>query len=377
MRDYYIGLMSGTSLDAIDVVLADCKDRYPILVASHNEPLSDPMRDEILALCEPCENELERMMSLDVQLGRLFAQSVKNLLAKAQYNAQDICAIGCHGQTLRHLSDRAYPATLQIGDPNIIAENTGITTVADFRRRDMATGGHGAPLVPAFHAAMFQTSNHDRVVLNIGGIANITLLPSDQGMPITGFDTGPGNILMDIWAKQHLHTPMDHNGQWAQSGQVDAQLLANMLQTAYFDLPPPKSTGREYFNLKWLTTLLTEHNHVSAADVQTTLCELTAHSITQAIIKFAPLAQEVLICGGGTQNFYLVDRLTILLPKLNVHSSIDLGMDPNWIEALAFAWLAKQTIEGKPGNIPTVTGAKQARVLGGIYRSGGSQNHHR
>jgi len=364
---YYIGLMSGTSLDAIDAALVHFSDAHCELQQQLALPIPDNMRQQALALLIPGENELLRMSQLDVLFGRLFARAVNTLLEASAVSAAQVKAIGSHGQTLRHYPDAEYPATLQIGDPNIIAELTGITTVADFRRRDMAAGGQGAPLAPAFHQALLQDNQTNRVVLNLGGIANITVLPKDQNTAATGFDTGPANGLIDAWAERHLHTPMDTNGDWAASGAPDQALLNALLDDTYFSQPPPKSSGRETFNLQWLEKTLSDFPAVKANDVQATLVELSVVSIARAITKYAPATEQVLICGGGVHNPYLMQRLAAQLPEQAVASSQITGIDPDWVEAMAFAWLAKQTLAGKAGNLPAVTGAQHAVILGAIY----------
>lgn len=380
MSDLFIGLMSGTSMDAADAALVDLSGDKPKLIAAHRTPLTSELRAALLALCAPGPNEIERIAELDARLGEIFADSTLALLKKAGVNATEVLAIGSHGQTVRHQPTGPYPFSLQIGNPALIAQRTGITTVADFRRADIAAGGQGAPLVPAFHNAVFRSSEHDRVVVNIGGIANITILPKDAKQFVTGFDTGPGNVLLDAWAERHLGKRMDEDGRFAASGKVQEDLLAQLLQDDYFSLAPPKSTGREHFNMAWLDTILHQHplshqgegggeGENSAQDTQATLCELTAASIAQAIHHHAPQTREVLICGGGAHNAHLMQRLRARLKSCSVESTEKHGINPDWVEAMAFAWLAKQTLEGKLGNLPAVTGATRAVVLGGIYKS--------
>jgi len=358
--------MSGTSADAIDAVLAEFSP-HPVLVASHSYTLPASLKQEIHALSRPGHNEIERAFDLDAALGELFAKSVGELLSKTEINPRDILAIGSHGQTIRHRPATAEKPgfSWQIGDPNIIAERTGITTVADFRRRDIAAGGQGAPLVPAFHHAIFHSTDRDRVVLNIGGISNITWLPA-QGSVI-GFDTGPGNTLMDAWIQRHKGLPFDRNGDWAATGNKSSALLEKLLDDSYFSLPAPKSSGPERFNLAWLDKILHEpaFSTLSPEDIQATLLDLTVQSVASSIRPYAP--DEVYVCGGGYRNTQLMKRLQIALPESIPGSTADLGVDPEWAEALAFAWLAKQTIEGKPGNMEAVTGAERKCVLGGIY----------
>ncbi|MEJ2142935.1 MAG: anhydro-N-acetylmuramic acid kinase [Gammaproteobacteria bacterium] len=367
MGAYYIGLMSGTSMDGIDAALVELDDNHCQLIAHHTHPIPDELQQSLLSLIEPGDNELARMMDCDVQLGNLFAVAANALLTKSDINSSQVIAIGSHGQTLRHYPDSKNPSTLQIGDANIIAHETGIMTVADFRRRDMAAGGQGAPLVPAFHKVMFSTDKNDQVVVNIGGIANITLLPADSDKKVCGFDTGPGNCLMDELAQQHLKLAYDRDGEWGASGHVHPGLLERMLNEPYFARTAPKSTGREYFNHQWLTELLKSFPNLAAQDIQATLCELTAQTICDAIICSMPSAKRVLICGGGVHNTALMNRLDELLIEQQVASTEIDNIDPDWVEAMAFAWLAKQTLENKPGNLPEVTGARHPVVLGAIY----------
>ncbi|HEB55729.1 MAG TPA: anhydro-N-acetylmuramic acid kinase [Gammaproteobacteria bacterium] len=364
---YYIGLMSGTSLDAVDAALVyfhkqDCQLRQHIAF-----PIADDIRRQALSLLNPGDNELARLCRLDVQLGRLFAKAVETLLAQANLDSSAIRAIGSHGQTLRHYPDDEFPTSLQIGDPNIIAEQTGITTVADFRRRDMAAGGQGAPLVPAFHQAMLHDSRYNRVVVNIGGIANITVLAKDLNQAVIGFDTGPGNALLDSWTQQRRQQRYDKEGQWAASGTCHQALLDDLLNDPYFEQIPPKSTGRETFNLQWLKKSLQNFPALTPADIQATLVELTAISIARAILKHSSNTEQIFICGGGIHNTFLMQRLAAHLPKQTIQSTSSAGIDPDWVEAMAFAWLARQTLNGKTGNLASVTGACQPLILGGIY----------
>lgn len=362
MANLFIGLMSGTSLDGIDAALVDFSDPQPKVIATHYAPYSQEVREKILALCQTGENEIQRMGELDVALGKAFAQAANQLLSSQSFKASDIQAIGSHGQTIRH-----YPQsfTLQIGDPNIIAAETGITTVADFRRKDIAYGGHGAPLVPAFHQQIFSDTTKNRVIVNIGGIANITLLSAKNAENIIGFDTGPGNVLMDAWITLQKNESHDKNGAWAATGKIQQDLLQQLLSDQYFQLPAPKSTGREHFNLAWLKQQLS--SSLNGEDVQATLAELTARTIFNDIQKLIP-SGEILVCGGGTHNAFLMSRLTeIAKPHFSVASTKQYGVDPDWVEALAFAWLARQTLKQRPGNLPSVTGAKKLAVLGGIY----------
>lgn len=366
MTQLYIGLMSGTSMDAADAALVDFSADTPKLIATHRTPLSSELRAALLALCVPGPNEIERMAQLDTQLGELFAATALALLKKADVKPGEVQAIGSHGQTVRHQPSGPYPFSLQIGNPALIAQLTGITTVADFRRADIAAGGQGAPLAPAFHNAVLRSAQQDRAVVNIGGMANITVLPKDTQQSVTGFDTGPGNVFLDAWAERHLGKRMDEDGRFAASGKVSENLLGALLRDNYFSLAPPKSTGREHFNMAWLDAALKNYGNVSTQDVQATLCELTAASITDAVKKYAPTTQELLVCGGGAHNTHLMQRLRAHLQPCTVESTEKYGVSPGWMEAMAFAWLAKQTLEGKPGNLPNVTGAKRAVVLGTI-----------
>jgi anhydro-N-acetylmuramic acid kinase len=367
-NDLYIGLMSGTSADGIDAALVDFSQSQPTVVATYYSPYSATMRDKILALCQKGEDEIQRLGELDLLLGKAFAQAVGNLLKQQSLSSSAIKAIGSHGQSIRHLPHHPHRFTIQIGDPNIIAAETGITTVADFRRKDIAFGGQGAPLVPAFHQHVLASDQINRVIVNIGGIANITLLPQKNPGPIIGFDTGPGNVLLDGWINTDQRESHDKNGAWGAQGKVDSALLDRLLADHYFELPPPKSTGREHFNLVWLQKYLHAHGKtISPVDVQTTLVELTASSLLLGIRKYLQQG-EILVCGGGAHNTFLMARLQALAgPTFMVDSTQKYGIDPDWVEAMAFAWLARQTLNRQPGNLPSVTGARQTAVLGGVY----------
>ncbi len=367
--DLYIGLMSGTSLDGIDAALVHfAEGTPPTLQASHHQPLPADLRAELEALTRPGEDELTRLCRADVLMGRELAAAVKALLAKTGIDRSAVRAIGSHGQTVRHLPAGDTPTTLQIGDPNIIAEQTGITTVADFRRRDMAAGGQGAPLVPAFHQAVFAQPGEARAVLNIGGIANLTLLPGDD-RPVIGFDTGPGNALMDAWIRHHLDQPCDAGGEWARRGRVDPELLGTLLDDPYFSTPPPKSTGRDHFHLAWARDLQPGLDRLRPEDVMATFLELTAVTIARALQATAPDTRLLLVCGGGVHNRHLMGRLQANLPGVTIASTHTAGVDPDWVEAMAFAWLARRALTGKPGNLPSVTGASHHVPLGAIYSS--------
>ena len=365
--DLYIGLMSGTSLDGIDAALVRFDDEQISVLESICLPLSLNLKNKIKSLISDSENEINRLMALDIELAQQFAIAVKKLLKKSNKNKEDIVAIGSHGQTIRHLPTAEFPSTLQIADPNIIAELTNITTVADFRRRDMAAGGQGAPLVPAFHQQVFSDNKKNRVILNLGGIANITILPADKNKAVIGFDTGPANTLMNHWIQQQQNKNFDDGGKWAATGKINSDFLELLLSDDYFKLTPPKSTGTEYFNPAWLTKNISEFPFLAAEDVQTTLTAFTATTIKNAITQYAEESDEIIICGGGVHNEFLLQQLNYALPEIEINSSENYGLDPDYIEATAFAWLAKQTMEHKTGNLPEVTGAKQAVILGGIY----------
>ncbi|SDS31662.1 anhydro-N-acetylmuramic acid kinase [Opitutus sp. GAS368] len=365
--ELFIGALSGTSIDGIDVALVRF-DPQPALVASHSLPYPEELRRELLALGTPGENEIDRLGRADVLAGRCFAQAVNELLAKAALPPEAVGAVGSHGQTIRHRPAGPAAFTLQIGDPNVIAALTGIPVVADFRRKDMALGGQGAPLVPAFHEAVFRAAGQDRVVVNIGGIANLTVLPGRADAPIAGFDTGPGNTLMDAWSRRVLQQPMDRDGALAARGRLAPALLAALLADPYFKKTPPKSTGPEYFSPAWLERHLTAAGSVADADVQATLLALTAQTIATAIRQAAGTdAPGVFVCGGGANNPALMAALRGLLPRAAVDRTDALGVAAGWVEAMAFAWLARQRWHAQPGNSPVVTGAQRPAVLGGLF----------
>ncbi len=363
----YIGIMSGTSMDGVDASLVEFHPQGHNHIASHSHPWPQHMQQQLRSLAMPGDDEIERLGLLDVRVAEEFAQCALDLLEKSDTEPHQIIAIGSHGQTIRHRPDAALPFTLQIGDPNHIAELTGITTVADFRRRDMAAGGQGAPLVCAFHEAIFRDKEEGRIILNIGGIANITILPADPRDPVSGFDTGPGNTLMDAWTRRHLDQQYDESGSWAAGGNVDQSLLAEMLKDDYLQLTPPKSTGPERFNLEWLDHILDGLPQIDPQDVQATLLHFSAITISRAIQEKTPGCTRIIACGGGTHNRVLMTRLERELGNIFVDTSDRYGLDPDSVEAIAFAWLARQALLGLPGNIPDVTGASGPRVLGGIY----------
>lgn len=366
MNDLYIGLMSGTSLDGIDAALVDLSAYPPKVLTAQTLPYAAGFRAQLLELAQgTASNEIELLGRIDTQLGELFADAATSLLASSGISADQIRAIGSHGQTIRHRAQGPHPFTLQIGDPNLVAERTGITTVADFRRRDLAAGGQGAPLVPAFHAACFRSPDEHRAVLNIGGMANLTILPADTSQPVTGFDTGPGNVLMDGWIAQHRGEHFDQGGQWAATGKIISTLLNNLMAEPYLQLSPPKSTGRELFHSGWLKAQLPDAS--TAEDIQATLNAFTARSVATALQTWAPQTQRLLVCGGGAHNTQLLSTLSGYLPNVCVETTSSHGMHPDWIEAAAFAWMAKETLAARPSNIPSVTGARHPVILGGIY----------
>jgi anhydro-N-acetylmuramic acid kinase len=372
MNQYFIGLMSGTSLDGIDAVLVDFSENRPRVVGTHYEPYTPQFKRELDAVCYAEVVDVGSLGYLDARLGEMFALCATALLEQNDLSPGEISAIGCHGQTLHHCPNGSFPYSLQIGDPNRIAELTGITTIADFRRRDIAAKGQGAPLAPAFHQAVFQSSEENRVILNIGGIANLTVLPNRPNAAILGFDSGPGNTLLDYWIKQWLAKPMDENGEWAKSGRIHKPLLDLLLSDPYFQLPPPKSTGQEYFSPDWLAGNLAKTvEKLLPEDVQATLCQLTVDSVGMAIRRYAARPDHVFVCGGGVHNGYLLSRLRAEL-DCPLQSTEILGIHPDWVEAIAFAWLARQTLCNLPGNVPAVTGARHPVILGGIYPGRGT-----
>lgn len=365
----YIGLMSGTSLDGVDSVLVDINAHEITQHSAATTSMPNELRGEILALIDSADNvSLNRLGRLDAWLGEWFADAVLDLLSKASCRAYSVHAIGSHGQTLWHHPIAPLPFTIQLGDPNRIVERTGITTVADFRRRDMAAGGQGAPLVPAFHHACLKSQHETRIILNLGGMANITLLPISANATPIGFDTGPGNVLMDLQARRHLDQPFDDAGHWAATGHIDNTLLRDMLADPYFGKPHPKSTGREHFNETWLLTFCHRHPDIPAENIQATLAELTARSVCDAIQSLRGSGVDrILVCGGGVHNKHLMSRIRALAAPLSVDSTDQYGINPDYVEASAFAWLAYCTLNGLPGNLPGVTGARHPAILGAIH----------
>ncbi|HEX7046766.1 MAG TPA: anhydro-N-acetylmuramic acid kinase [Gammaproteobacteria bacterium] len=360
MPDHFIGLMSGTSLDGIDAALVDFSSGVAVTHAA-TTPFEDDLRDALQHLIEQPESaSLDDIARADAQLGLAYAAAVHGVLAKAQVPAERISAIGCHGQTIRHRPDTTPAFTWQIGDANRIAAATGIPVVADFRRMDMAVGGQGAPLVPAFHAAMFASDDELRVVVNIGGIANITRL----GPTVTGYDTGPGNGLMDAWIQHSKGERFDRDGAWAASGKVNDELLATLSADPFFHQAPPRSTGREHFNRQWLLQHLSGL-HLPPEDVQATLLALTVESIARELHRAS--ADRVLLCGGGARNRVLREALATALHDIPVDVTDALGVSADFVEAAAFAWLARERLAGRPGNLPSVTGAGRPVPLGAVY----------
>ena len=365
MPDYYIGLISGTSMDGIDAVLAHFEENRLSLAASHVYPYPAELRKLLKnVILEPQSVGLDQLGTLDRWVGECFRDAALGLLGSSGVDRVAVAAIGSHGQTVRHQPGGERPFSLQIGDATTIAEGTGITTVSDFRRADIAAGGQGAPLVPPFHDWLMGRKDKHRVVLNLGGIANITVLPTVDA-PVVGFDTGPGNTLLDAWISSQRDSPYDRSGLWAADGKVNVRLLNDLLDDAYFDVPPPKSTGLEYFNLEWLTGF--DINEEKPVNIQATLSELTATSVARAIREHAPLTQEVYVCGGGAHNADLLSRLRSQMPETEVRTTADIGIHPDWVEAAAFAWLAMKAMKKEPGNFPNVTGARHNKVLGAIH----------
>lgn len=361
---HYLGLISGTSADGIDAALMRFEPTLSA-VATHTFAYPPGLRRRLLPLIHGAEiAAVDEIACLDAEVGLVFAQAASILLQGSGVGLEQVRAIGSHGQTIRHRPRNDPAFTWQIGDPSRIVERTGITTVADFRRRDMAAGGQGAPLVPAFHASIFGGGDESRAVLNLGGIANLSLLPKDG--PVLGFDTGPANALMDLWAQRCGIGEQDEGGQLASQGEVDRALLEQMLSEPWFDLPPPKSSGREDFNAAWLDTHLGTDER-KPADVMATLLALTVETVARALQRNLADCKRLLVCGGGSCNPHLMSALQQRFPSIPVESTLVHGLDPNFVEAAAFAWLAQRALDGQPGNLPAVTGAKGLRVLGAIY----------
>tara|TARA_R110001606_G_scaffold361754_7_gene515360 strand:- start:280598 stop:281689 length:1092 start_codon:yes stop_codon:yes gene_type:complete len=361
--------MSGTSLDGIDVALTSITESGTFqLVTAQTYSFPEALHYKLRGLIVNQASKLQDLGEIDIALGRLIGLSINKLLTTQQLSAKDITAIGSHGQTIFHSPVGEFPFSLQIGNANLIAEITGITTIADFRQRDIAAGGQGAPLVPAFHQALFSSPEKDRVIVNIGGISNITLLPANSDEAVIGFDTGPGNVLLDYWIKLQLNKPYDHSGEWAASGKCNNEILRQLLDEPYFKQAIPKSTGRELFNQQRCETKLAGYiPEISTTDIQATLAELTAQTIANDITRYATPNSSVFICGGGAHNKHLMSRLEALVGDKKVSTTSDLGIHPDWVEACAFSWLAYRTMNKKSGNLPSVTGAQHHVVLGAIY----------
>lgn len=369
----FLGLISGTSADGIDAALVrfggDGNDSRCELVHGRTYAWPEAVRARLIALGQGAAiDSIDEIGTLDVHIGERFAAAALELAGEAGIAASRVRAIGSHGQTVRHRPagagfDGIHPFTMQLGDAHVIAERSGITTVADFRRRDVAAGGHGAPLLPALHNALLHSAHEDRAVLNLGGIANFTLLP--QRGDVRGFDTGPANALMDAWCARHTGRAFDAGGDFAAQGRCDPRLLRRLLDEPWFALPPPKSTGREVFHLDWVQARL--QGDETPADVQATLLELTAASVADALRTQQPGTRRVLACGGGVHNVRLLQRIAAHLPQVVVESTAAHGVDPDFVEAMGFAWLARQALSGSPGNLPSVTGARGPRVLGVVY----------
>ena len=377
MHDYFIGLMSGTSLDGADGVLVDFFGDTPRVIASASEPFAEGFRAELLALNTPSHNELHRAALAGSELAEVYARVIATLVQQADaqgISAVQIQAIGAHGQTVRHQPQPTSAApsgvgyTLQLNNPALLAELTGMNVVADFRSRDMAAGGQGAPLVPAFHQGVFGSGDGGVAVLNLGGISNLSVLPpSDSGLPVRGFDCGPGNALMDAWCLQHTGQPFDAGGAWAKSGRLVPALLASLLDEPYFAQPIPKSTGRDLFSLAWLGGKIQPFAGERPEDIQNTLTELTVCACTAGVNSYGKNSSKLIVCGGGAFNLHLLERLQAALPWLRVSTSDAHGLSPLQVEAAAFAWLARQMLKRQPGNLPGVTGASGLRVLGALY----------
>lgn len=373
-KKYYIGIMSGTSADGIDLALIDFTENKIKLVASYYQAYSDNIYQQVTELYQPSHNEIDRAFALDVLLAKQFAQAVSDFLSQEKLNSDNIIAIGNHGQTIRHrpsiTNDIAAPFTLQIGCNQTLATLTNIRVIGDFRTKDMALGGQGAPLVPAFHNALFPNEQQDVFVVNIGGIANITYIPIDKSQTVSGFDTGPGNALIDDWFKAHRNGRFDNNGEWAQSGTTNAPLLTHFMNDPYFTLLAPKSTGREYFNSEWVKQNInqflqssSQKSTLKSEDIQATLTELTACTITEQVLLLSTKA-NVYLCGGGTLNKFLFNLIKQNLNNFNVASSDTININSDTLEASAFSWFAYAFDKKIIGNIPAVTGASKEAVLG-------------
>ena len=369
VSELYIGLMSGTSLDGVDGVLADFSGATLRVLAHASAPLASALKEELLALNQPSHNELHRAALAANALMRVYADVVRQLLTESVVHREDIRAIGAHGQTVRHQPQchEQTGYTLQLCNPALLAELTGMDVVADFRSRDVAAGGQGAPLVPVFHQSVFGALAESTAVLNLGGMANLTVIDPAAIGNLMGFDCGPGNVLLDAWCQQHLGQPFDVAGDWAAQGHINSALLATLLGEPFFALPAPKSTGRDLFNPNWLDAALALHPAVAPVDVQATLSELTASACASCVKSYALNSKELIVCGGGAFNDHLMKSLQALLPKHLVQSSSVHGLPPLQVEAAAFAWLARKTVKREPLRLEKITGAKGARIAGAIY----------
>ena len=365
MSELYLGMISGTSIDGVDAVLVDFGDRSCRIIEAATTPFPPQLLARVRSIVEVPQTALRELGALDHAVGAFFAVCALDLITRAGVERDTVHAIGHHGQTIFHQPSGDEPFSMQIGDPNVVAAATGVCTVADFRRLDIAVGGQGAPLVPAFHSWCFGVASEARAVVNIGGIANITALQPSH--PATGFDTGPGNTLLDLWVRRHRGADYDNEGAWAACGNVDATLLATLLTEPYFSATAPKSTGRELFNMQWLDAHLSRHS-ATPADVQATLAELTATTIIASIDRTLSECKQLIVCGGGAHNKDLMARLRRLSGR-SVDTTAAFGIAPDWVEGAAFAWLARARLRSEAGNVPTVTGARRLAVLGGVYLS--------
>jgi anhydro-N-acetylmuramic acid kinase len=366
MSDIFVGLMSGTSMDGIDAALVEFDESSVNILGTRNFPYPATLRQQLLdAIAIPLDRDIDNVAELNRASGECFRNAAVALLKEAGVDAADVTAIGSHGQTLRHQPNAKNPFSLQIGDPQLIANGTNVRTVADFRSADIAAGGQGAPLAPVFHEWLFRAPGKTRCVLNVGGVANLTVL-ADQHDTI-GFDTGPGNSLMDAWIRKHRNEAFDRDGRWADEGSVDDELLEQFLSEPYFAYAPPKSTGFEQFNLRWIEAHDTRS--IEPGDVQATLCALSAVTVADAVADFAPDTADLLVCGGGAHNPTLMQELEDRLPGISVSPTSVAGLHPDWVEAVAFAWLAMRHVQGLPGNLPSVTGASESVLLGSVYEA--------
>ncbi|NIP16893.1 MAG: anhydro-N-acetylmuramic acid kinase [Xanthomonadales bacterium] len=366
--DLYIGLISGTSRDGVDAALVHFEGDRPRLLHAICMPIGEPLKsglDDLLEARRP--PSATEASTLDEFLGRLFAKAARAVAGQAGVEMQDVVAIGSHGQTVWHDPDGDEPVSLQLGNPGVIARSTGVTTVADFRSADLLAGGQGAPLAPLLHRELFHDTAEDRAVLNLGGIANLTFLPGSGS--ISGFDTGPANCLMDLWSRRHLDRPFDRDGAWAAAGTPDDALLEALLEEPYFDRPPPKSTGLEHFNARWLESRLADRE-IEAGDVQGTLAELTARTVADGVLRHGPRTHRLLVCGGGSHNTHLMHLLAVHLPDTIVESTSRHGVNPDWIEAVLFAWLGRERLLERPQDTRLITGAQAPVLLGDIHTTG-------